>query len=131
MMIPTSALHELKPDVIELLLGIPQPQDEADGDAGVGCSWILKRQQYRNDRAVVVHSPQPGMTEKSSLLVFSPERARGSPPEQEPEVEPPLLPGLHSQGPPAPRQAAADVQWSFLMLLLLQGGKAERRQICN
>lgn len=40
---PTSARHELKTDVVELLLGVPQPEDEADGNAGVGCSWILQR----------------------------------------------------------------------------------------
>lgn len=37
----TSARHELKSDVIELLLGIPKSQDEADGNTGIGNSWIL------------------------------------------------------------------------------------------
>lgn len=37
----TSARHELKADVVELLLGVPESQDEADGNAGVGHGWIL------------------------------------------------------------------------------------------
>lgn len=43
---PTSAGHELKSDVIELLLGVPQPEDEADGNTGVGCSRILRQVKY-------------------------------------------------------------------------------------
>lgn len=39
----TSAGHELESDVIEFLLGIPQSQDEADGNTGIGCSWILRQ----------------------------------------------------------------------------------------
>lgn len=41
----TSAGHELKSDVIEFLLGIPQSQDKADGNTGIGNSWILQQQQ--------------------------------------------------------------------------------------
>ena len=48
---PTSAGHELKPDVIEFLLEVPQSQDEADGNTG--CSWIL--QQHNSDTFPVKH----------------------------------------------------------------------------
>lgn len=41
----TSARHELKSDIIEFLLGIPQSQDEANGNVGIGSSWILQQQQ--------------------------------------------------------------------------------------
>lgn len=50
---PTSAGHELKSDVIEFLLGIPQSQDEADGNTGIGCSWIL--QQHNSKVFTVQH----------------------------------------------------------------------------
>lgn len=43
--ISTSAGHKLKSDVIEFLLGVPQSQDEADGNTRTGCSWILQEQQ--------------------------------------------------------------------------------------
>lgn len=39
----TSARHELKSDVVELLLWVPESQDEADGNAGVGHGWILRQ----------------------------------------------------------------------------------------
>lgn len=39
----TSARHELKPDVVELLLWVPESQDEADRNAGVGHGWILRQ----------------------------------------------------------------------------------------
>lgn len=45
--VPTSARHELKSDVVELLLRIPQSQDEADGYTGIGCSWILQQRAIK------------------------------------------------------------------------------------
>lgn len=44
--VPTSARHELKSDVVELLLWVPESQDEADGNAGVGHSWILWQKDF-------------------------------------------------------------------------------------